>query len=145
MVSGMINLRKKKPCKFEGCSKCPSYGYPGGKARFCTEHQLPQMINVFLKKCTFVGCTKTASFAYPGNKALFCKQHKQSEMINVNRAKKPQPQQADQNMPHQKMSYLNHRVDSLACGVPGERASTAVAFPMIENRESSRPNQLFSI
>ena len=47
----MINV-KDKTCEYVGCNTQPTYNLPGQtKARFCSEHKQPNMVNVKDKKC----------------------------------------------------------------------------------------------
>jgi hypothetical protein len=64
----MIDV-KNKMCEFGDCRVQPYFNYPGEKrARFCSEHQLPDMIDVKHVMCEFGDCRERPSFNYLGEK-----------------------------------------------------------------------------
>mmetsp|Transcript_3855 Transcript_3855/g.6530 ORF Transcript_3855/g.6530 Transcript_3855/m.6530 type:complete len:386 (-) Transcript_3855:139-1296(-) len=85
MDEGMVKFSNCcRQCAADGCTKVPSYNNPGEKARFCTHHKEPGMINVFRKVCHVEGCNLAASFDAPGHQqARFCSVHRTAEMVNV--------------------------------------------------------------
>src|SRR5579875_1099830 len=62
-------------CKFLDCKK---------NAVYCSEHKLPNMINVKSKKCQYPGCITRPSFNYEGQKnGIYCSEHKLPNMVDV--------------------------------------------------------------
>lgn len=81
----MINLKDKR-CERDPCRTQPVFGFPGGKARFCSTHKAEGMVNVRHKKCRQSGCSVIATFALPGtNPLVCCFKHKQDGMVDVKR------------------------------------------------------------
>ena len=83
--SAMPRKRARKLCEHPGCTKQPSFNYPGEKTRrFCSQHKKDGMMDVATRKCEHLGCTKRPSFNILGEKTgLFCSQHKENGMVNV--------------------------------------------------------------
>ena len=78
----MINV-KHKTCQSEGCKKRPTFGFEGGKEKYCVEHKSDDMINVKDETCQSEGCKKRPTFGFEGGKAKYCKEHKSDGMVDV--------------------------------------------------------------
>jgi hypothetical protein len=60
----VINSR----CEYDGCEISPTHNYRGEtKRRFCSSHQLPDMINISAKRCKTPLCETRASPKYEGH------------------------------------------------------------------------------
>lgn len=65
------------------CGKSAKFGYDC-KRTHCSQHKLPDMINLSVTKCKHSKCTKAPNFNYPSQlKGLYCSEHKLATMINV--------------------------------------------------------------
>lgn len=82
-----LSTRKRKWCKFLGCSKQPSYGvYGSTNAVYCAPHAGNGMVDVGNKKCAHESCAKQPSYGVEGSKrAVFCSQHAPNGMVNVSK------------------------------------------------------------
>ncbi|GAQ88866.1 hypothetical protein KFL_004650110 [Klebsormidium nitens] len=77
--------RIKNRCRFDGCSKYATFGYPTGpgsirRAR-CVAHKLPGMLTD--KRCHVEGCEKRAHCRFPGKRVTHCTRHAEPGMINA--------------------------------------------------------------
>ena len=84
-MRGQEPIPKRLGCQHKGCSKTPSHNYSGSMVkRYCGEHKLDGMVDLYHKKCGKYGCTKNPSFNYEGEpKGRYCKQHKLEGMVDV--------------------------------------------------------------
>lgn len=74
-------------CEFGGCTKTPSYGYPGERAQYCSNHHLPDMEDVKNRRCEWHECRRYPIFGREGERARFCSAHKTEDMVNVRNRK----------------------------------------------------------
>ena len=73
----------KITCSFDGCKKCPSYGYPDEKEKYCYEHAEEDMVNIKHRKCQQQDCTTIPTFNYPNLLPIYCKKHSEIGMLDV--------------------------------------------------------------
>jgi len=72
-------------CIHEGCQTRANFNFKGKKAKYCSKHKSPGMVNVNAKHCDHPGCKKQPIFNFEGEKTgLFCSKHKSPGMVNVN-------------------------------------------------------------
>ena len=72
-----------KKCLFEdGCTLIASFGYKGKGTRFCSNHKIPDMVNLICKLCSCGSSRPT--YNYEGIPANYCNKCKLPEMINTN-------------------------------------------------------------
>ena len=106
LCCSQVNVRARR-CLKPGCTKQPSFGKPGGRARFCKEHKSADMVchslnncactrrslagnlqyfsaqvNVSTWHCQESLCSKRASFASPGGRPQYCSDHKSADMVS---------------------------------------------------------------
>lgn len=61
-----------------------NFAMPGARrARFCSTHASPDMIQLAGRCKNAAGCTRQASFAHAGKTAQFCQTHADATMVNV--------------------------------------------------------------
>ena len=71
---------KSKTCENSTCDTRPVYNFKGLKtARFCTEHKLPNMVNVKSKTCE--KCDVQCKFGLFGKQATCCSKCKTANMF----------------------------------------------------------------
>ena len=71
-------------CKYTGCLIRKSFGFPGEKSTYCSEHKLAGMINVIVKRCAEAGCEESATHNTPSESAgLYCMLHKKETMVRI--------------------------------------------------------------
>jgi hypothetical protein len=82
----MVDLAYKC-CEQEGCSKRPSFNYPGQHHKgYCKEHKREGMVDVIHKRCEFPSCYNRPHYNFPGAippGRRFCAEHKQDGMEAV--------------------------------------------------------------
>lgn len=63
-------------CRFPGCVKTRSFGYPNTTQRiFCSEHSLIGMVNLSMKKCVIHQCNNIGRHNRKLHTSKYCKQH----------------------------------------------------------------------
>lgn len=67
----------------DSCTSRPNYGFPGGKAEYCSKHKLEGMKDIVSKRCSYASCDVRPSFNFEGLKPEFCLKHKSSNMVRV--------------------------------------------------------------
>lgn len=65
-----------KVCKYEGCTRRPSYGFRYCLTDRCGQHKLPGQIDPFSRQCTFENCNKYASYSFSGECKTRCARHR---------------------------------------------------------------------
>ena len=72
-------------CKFNNCQKTSKFNYNNEtKPLYCSEHKMPNMVDIKSKKCKFENCKKRPSFNYQNEKSpIYCSDHKLINMIDV--------------------------------------------------------------
>ena len=66
----VINLRRYK-CHTEDCQRQAYYNFLGlsrSKAKFCSTHKLPDMLNVRHRLCQADGCRTTPTYSMAGDR-----------------------------------------------------------------------------
>ena len=82
-IVGMIDLSRNL------CKECPnraSYGIPGGKTEYCSDHGAgkPGVENLTAKKCEKPGCKTFPIYNMPGiTPGIYCFKHKETDMVDV--------------------------------------------------------------
>lgn len=72
-MQDVVNQRRYR-CETDGCVRQAYYNDPGlsrGKAKFCSTHKTPTMINVRHRLCESDGCGKTPTYALQGSKPRY--------------------------------------------------------------------------
>jgi hypothetical protein len=74
-------------CSSNNCTVQPSFGMPGGKAKYCDTHKLDGMVNVKKPRCSVKGCVEVGDFTTEEDvdnkkKIKYCLYHKTSDMVN---------------------------------------------------------------
>lgn len=62
---GMKDVVNRHLCKFKGCTKRPTFDFPGGKGKYCTKHKEDSMVDIKNKRC--LTCPTVAHQAYMGH------------------------------------------------------------------------------
>ena len=66
----VVNLRRYK-CHTENCQRQAYYNFLGlsrNKAKFCSTHKLPDMLNVRHRLCQNEGCRTTPTYSLAGDR-----------------------------------------------------------------------------
>lgn len=88
-LSHYIRLERSKSsnniCREKSCSKYASFGPPGGKPLFCSNHKGFDHINLKVKKCH---CGKQATFGLVRSQPLTCSEHKLDGYVSTIHGKK---------------------------------------------------------
>lgn len=79
-LEGMVNI-KGKLCGHQSCKEDALYGYKDGRAQFCKQHHLVNMINVVVDRQCDV-CTSEYDVLMPDG-SKYCLQHSPEEMHEV--------------------------------------------------------------
>lgn len=69
----VVNLRRYK-CQGGDCARQAYYNFAGlgrGKAKFCSTHKLPDMLNVRHRLCESEGCGTTPTFSFAGDRPRY--------------------------------------------------------------------------
>ena len=84
-LAGMVDVKSKRRCAHDGCTKMASYHSPGQTMRVsCSEHRHPGMVRVATRQCAHSGCALKPSYnAHGQTKGLYCKEHKSPGMVDV--------------------------------------------------------------
>lgn len=70
-------------CEYYECTRQPTYGMDGERAKFCSSHKEEGMIDVKNCRCKHQGCTRQPNYGHEGSRAKFCSSHKLDKMVNV--------------------------------------------------------------
>lgn len=70
-------------CEFYECTRQPTYGQDGQRARYCSSHKEDGMIDVKNCRCKHPGCTRQPNYGHEGGRAKYCSSHKLAKMVNV--------------------------------------------------------------
>lgn len=74
---------EKNRCEFYECTRQPTYGQDGQRARYCSSHKEDGMIDVKNCRCKHQGCTRQPNYGHEGGRAKYCSSHKLAKMVNV--------------------------------------------------------------
>ena len=86
---GMVDVKKRRKYRTEGCGKEPSYGVAGTKfAEYFVQHAQDGMVDVKSRKCRTEGCDMWPSYGVKGKTtAEYCAQHAPDGTVDVKRKK----------------------------------------------------------
>lgn len=79
----IMQLLLSQSCEYYECTRQPTYGMDGQRAKFCSSHKEDGMIDVKNCRCKHPGCTRQPNYGHEGGRAKYCSSHKLAKMVNV--------------------------------------------------------------
>lgn len=99
--------------------------FQGQKAKFCSVHKWPSMIDVRSRRCAAVDCKRQPSYGFEGSRACFCAAHKTEGMVDVVSRRCERPHCRRRPLYGYEVSTFLAREQSAIGKVPGKNAFIA--------------------